>query len=139
MKKGKVYIYQISIHKKNIYFISQIKNLINSMVEHLSNFYEINFKNTPFYFGYIFEFDKVESNEYNIMLKSCKNKRIKYCFYDVEKGIFVNKDKEVTKDITETITEIKYNIFEFSNLKRLPPQIKINDKQKETIKNIYKK
>ena len=67
------------------------------------------------------------------MLKSCKNKKINYCFYDVEKDIFVNKDEKIIKDISEIISEIKYNVFEFSNLKRLPPQIKINQKQKEAI------
>ena len=44
----------------------------------------------------------------------------------LKKRFFVNKDEKIIKDISEIISEIKYNVFEFSNLKRLPPQIKIN-------------
>ena len=44
----------------------------------------------------------------------------------LKKRFFVNKDEKIIKDISEIISEIKYSLFEFSNLKRLPSQIKIN-------------
>ena len=107
IKDNDIYIYgfQISIYKKNIFEKSYLKKTFLNMFNNLNDIFGINnFKNKYLYFGYIFDYSRV--NDYNKILSDCENLEWKYCFFDTNKKIFCTKTNFEIHNINEIVTQI---------------------------------
>ena len=150
-----VYGFQVSIFKKEIYKIEDIKKSYESMKELLQKYFGISFNIYYMYFGYIFDFTQVKTSRYLIMLNKCKDENLKYCFYDPIKQQFKDEKGYQIKNVDNIVTPVfetnkrSYNSSTLDNfiIKYEPINIEeplngdnglLNNNQKISLLNIIK-
>ena len=141
---------QISIHKDEIFSLNEIGEFLMNLRDNLQNYYEIKVEDNNLFFCYIFEWnDTIDDN----MIRQCKNKGIKYFFFDVTNQIFKNRNgKIITKlkpNICRPIISSSYKITEkgkklyhsldeyFSNLKIIKSNYNCRNFEKEPKANLF--
>ena len=101
-----VYGFQVSIYKKKIYDLEELINSYENMKLLLKKYFCIDFKNENFYFGYIFNYEEVNSDRYSLMLEKCDVKSLTYCFFEpINQKFFDKKGKEID-NINNIVTNI---------------------------------
>ena len=103
-----VYGFQISIYKPEIFSISYLKGSFTKMIENISQTFKIQIEKENTYFGYIFDYSRIEDEDYSGMLDDCKKNNHKFCFFETKNEIFCDKDGRVINDINE-ITNCPFN------------------------------
>ena len=53
---------------------------INEMINYMGKFWDIDFDNSNYYFCYIFDFTKKDSNDFQMMISICIRKNRNYFF-----------------------------------------------------------
>ena len=107
---------QISIHKDGIFSLEQIDEFLKNLRDNIENYYGIKVEDSNLFFCYIFEWKSELDKK---MLKACKNKGIKYFFFDVTNQIFKNEAGQIIEKLKPNIT--KSNI---SNNIKMPKNVK---------------
>ena len=150
-----VYGFQISIFKKDIYKIEDIQKSYESMKKLLEKYFGIRFNKFYMYFGYIFNYSQINTENYSIMLNKCQKENLKYCFYDPFTQEFKdNKGNQIRdiKSIVTTVFETNKGIYNSPTLDNFVFSFKpidiekqinddyrlLNEKQKESLSKLIK-
>ena len=86
----KVFLFQISIYKQEIFEIDTLKLYILDFIEYFKLFFDFFIPKENVYFTYIFE----PSNEKlkQELINKCKKKKMPYIFFSISKQIFEDED-----------------------------------------------
>jgi len=103
-----VYGFQISIYKPDIFGVSYLKDSFTEMIKNISKTFKIQIEKENTYFGYIFDYSRIEDPEYSSMLDDCTKNNHKFCFFETKKEIFCDRGGKVINDINE-ITNCPFN------------------------------
>ena len=69
------------------------------MIGNLNKIFSIQIKIKNTFFGYIFDYSRLGSKEYNYMLSNCIKRNLKYCFFNTDEKCFVNSSNKRIKSI----------------------------------------
>lgn len=83
-----VYLFQISINKKEIYTEKKLKKLIGTFIEYFSSLYTFVLDKDRIYFTYIFDFKHKDE-----LLKKCNSNNMKCIFFKPTIKIFTDKNE----------------------------------------------
>ena len=101
-----VYGFKVSVFIKQIYNIKDLRKSYEIMKILLKNYFGLNFKVENMFFGYIFNYEDVNSDRYTRMLKNCEDESLKYCFFDPKNKKFVNKQGNSITNIKDIISSV---------------------------------
>ena len=121
-----IYGFQISIYKPKIFTISYLKDTFSNMINNVSKTFKIKVDKKNTFFGYIFDYSRIEDKNYSSMLKTLLNNKLKYCYFDTNKEIFCDHKGRVITDIDEiTCCPFTNNQRDKNNLKNSDNSFKI--------------
>ena len=80
-EKPKVFAFQVSTYKKEIF--TSLSKTFGIMLKRLYISFQVNIEEENVYFGYIFDYSRLETPEYRVMLEKCNNNNMKFSFYDI--------------------------------------------------------
>ena len=118
-----IYGFQVSIHKNNIFIIDDLEKSYNKLKKNLNISFKLNIEDNNMYFGYIFDYSRIKTLEYEIMLKKCKKKNLPYVFFNPEDNKFYSQNGVVVYNI-ESFNKNIYSIK--SNNKLITDYFSIN-------------
>ena len=125
IQQAKVFLFQISIHKDNIYSISTLLKNIKIMIEYFDIYYSFSIKVENVYFTYIFDI-KCPLDTIN----KCKEEKIPYIFYSSKENIFISSEsKSIMSSDNIFICPYSSKLFKFNNN---------NENQDKNIYYVYK-
>ena len=123
---AKVFLFQISIHKDNIYSISTLLKYIKTMIEYFDIYYTFSIKEENVYFTYIFDISCPLDT-----IDKCKKANIPYIFFSSKENIFISSEgKNISSSDNIFICPYSSKLFKFD---------KNNEIQVENIYDVYKK
>ena len=128
------YCFQITKYKKkkDLFTTSKLKKNLERMAIYMKNFF--NFEISTIYFGYIFDYNRINEKKVKNMCKICEEENIKYIFYNYNNCNFYDKNSN-TIHIKKDLNELKLN----NNPKIKSERFILTNEQKEEIKNILRK
>ena len=122
-KDPQAFGFQVSTYKDEIF--NSLEKTYKTLIERLNICFNIIIKKEDAYFGYIFDYSRIDDNLYKKMIKDCELYKMKYSYFDTKtNSLYIRKNKK-TNDITQ-ITG-----------KPLTTKIDINFTKKENIENYY--
>lgn len=123
---------QISIYKEDIFDILELFDSYKAMIDNLNKIFSIQIKIENTFFGYIFDYSRLGSKEYNYILSNCIKRNLKYCFFNTDKKCFVNSSNKRIKSI--------YNFVScpFLGMKNIEKLNCIKNNNNFKIKNYFK-
>ena len=138
---------QISIYKEDIFDILELFDSYKAMIDNLNKIFSIQIKIENTFFGYIFDYSRLGSKEYNYMLSNCIKRNLKYCFFNTDEKCFVNSSNKRIKSIYNFVScpflgmknkeKLNYkknnNNFKIENYFKIESEM--NQKEKNTIIN----
>ena len=107
-----IYGFQVSIHKNNIFIIDDLEKSFNILKNNLNISFKLNIEDNNMNFGYIFDYSRINTSEYEIMLTKCKKKNLPYVFFNPEDNKFYSQNGVVVYNIesfNKNINSIKSN------------------------------
>ena len=114
--KNEIYVYgfQVSINKKNIFTIGKLQESYNLLINILNQSFKLNINKNFMYFGYIFDYSRI--NEYKAIIDKCQKKNLKYALFNTKNNNFYLNENEITNDIN-AITVNVFNEESNNNIK----------------------
>ena len=111
-----VFGFQVSTYKTDIF--TSLQKTYESLIHTLKISFDINLNENTVYFGYIFDYSRLNDPLYIWMLRTCKLNNMKYSFFNtdnntlyLDKGIKTNNIYDIVgKPINNINTNIKYQI-----------------------------
>ena len=104
-----VFLFQISINKKEIYTINYLETLIDTFIEYFTLLFTFSFNKERIYFTYIFDTKHKEE-----LLKKCDSKNMKCIFFKSSIKIFTDKkgiNLEKVDNLEENFISLKKNLY----------------------------
>ena len=108
--------FKISIYKNKIYSKFSLKNYFNLMIDYITFHYDIEIKKENIFFSYIFDLSRKNDEKIKYLISNCKNNKIAYFFFDINK-------KEFVDIFGKRISEIGSKVKSPFNLKRPYPYL----------------
>ena len=93
---------QASIHKKDIFSSEEIDKFLKNLRDNVKNNYDIEVDDNNLFFCYIFEWNKDINQE---MIKKCKDKDIKFFFFDVTNKCFNEENGQKITNLKSHISK----------------------------------
>ena len=143
IQEAKVFLFQISIRKENIYTISDLLKDIKTMIEYLNIYYSFIIKEENVYFTYIFDINCPLD-----CLDKCKKNNIPYIFYSSQDNSFINSkgnniesmDNIFICPLTSKLLELDSNAMKDNKVyKVFTVKHKLNKSLEKYILNVIKK
>jgi len=133
---------QISILKEHIFEIIDLYKSYETMINNLQKIFSITIKIENTYFGYIFDYSRLGGKDYDNMLKKCKERKLKYCFFDPDNNTFISYSNREINSIYEFVScpfiNMKNDIifktnkiyYDVTNYFKIESSLNINDKKR---------
>ena len=149
---------QISIYKKDIFTKEQVSEFLSNLQQVIKKYFDLEVDDKNLFFSYIFEWDNV--NKY--IIDKCDRNGLKYFYFQVNEKIFRDARGNIITKLKPNLInpppyhkhKNNYSIEQYFKIKTkdnsketqylsykisIGPFIKINENQKITIINIFKK
>ena len=143
-EKPEVFGFQVSTYKKKIF--TTLSHTYGIMLKRLYISFQVDIKEENAYFGYIFDYSRLNSREYELMLTTCDKNKMKYSFYDTDINIIFDKNGKKIYNIYSIVgkikienKDIKRNKYLDIDIENFNPINKLNGGQISTIIDILKK
>ena len=77
------------------------------MLKRLYISFQVDIKEENAYFGYIFDYSRLNSKEYELMLTTCDKNKMKYSFYDTDINVIFDKNGKKIYNIYSIVGKLK--------------------------------
>lgn len=142
-EKPEVFEIQVSTYKKTIF--DSLSHTYGIMLKRLYISFQVDIKEENVYFGYIFDYSRLKTSEYSLMLKTCDKKKMKYSFYDTDNNVILDKNGTKINSIYAIVGKIKIENKDIKrdtyldiDIENFNPINKLNGGQISTIIDILK-
>ena len=75
-----------------------------SLIDNMQKIFSLEIKIENIFFGYIFDYSKLGTYEYDKMLSKCERENLKYCFFNADKKFFVNSSNKKINSIYQIVS-----------------------------------
>lgn len=140
-----IFGFQVSTYKPKPKIFTSLDKTYKILIERLNSSFELIINENNAYFGYIFDFSRINDHEYGPMLTNCNKKKIKYSFFDTETNTIYNEKYKQSNDIYDIVGKVKMekiiNQIKSNHdidIENFNPITKLNSGQISTIINILR-